>query len=37
MDPCIVVRTAVGTDGMLHVQAGAGIAADRDPGYEQRE
>ena len=24
-------------DGVLHVQAGAGIVADSDPAYEQRE
>ena len=37
MDSCIVLRTAVVKDGMMHVQAGAGIVADSDPVYEQRE
>ena len=36
-DSCIVLRTAVVKDGMMHVQAGAGIVADSDPAYEQRE
>lgn len=37
MDSCIVLRTGVLKDGMLHVQAGAGIVADSTPEYEQRE
>jgi anthranilate synthase component 1 len=37
MDSCIVLRTGIVKDGMLHVQAGAGIVADSDPVYEQRE
>ena len=37
MDSCIVLRTAVVKDGMMHVQAGAGIVADSDPLSEQRE
>jgi len=37
MDSCIVLRTAIVKDGMMHVQAGAGIVADSDPAYEQRE
>ena len=37
MDSCIVLRTAVVKDGMMHVQSGAGIVADSDPAYEQRE
>ena len=37
MDSCIVLRTAVVKDGMMHVQAGAGIVADSDPTYEQLE
>ena len=37
MDSCIVLRTAVVKDGVMHVQAGAGIVADSDPEYEQRE
>ena len=32
-----MLRTGVGKDGMLHVQAGAGIVADSTPEYEQRE
>ena len=37
VDSCIVLRTAVVQDGMMHVQAGAGIVADSDPAYEQKE
>jgi anthranilate synthase component I len=37
VDSCIVLRTAVVKDGMMHVQAGAGIVADSDPEYERRE
>lgn len=37
MDSCIVLRTAVVKDGMMHVQAGAGIVADSNPEYEQLE
>ena len=37
MDSCIVLRTAVVKDGVIHVQAGAGIVADSVPAYEQRE
>ncbi len=37
MDSCIVLRTAVVKDGILHVTAGAGIVADSDPETEQRE
>ena len=37
MDSCIVLRTGIVKDGTLHVQAGAGIVADSDPAYEQRE
>lgn len=37
VDSCIVLRTGVVKDGTLHVQAGAGIVADSDPAYEQRE
>lgn len=37
MDSCIVLRTGIVKDGLLHVQAGAGIVADSDPAYEQRE
>ena len=37
MDSCIVLRSAILQDGIMHVQAGAGIVADSDPAYEQRE
>ena len=37
VDSCLVLRTAVVKDGTMHVQAGAGIVADSDPAYEQRE
>ena len=37
VDSCIVLRTAVVKDGMMHVQAGAGIVADSVPEYEQAE
>ncbi len=37
VDSCIVLRTAVIKDGTMHVTAGAGIVADSDPDYEQRE
>ena len=37
MDSCIVLRTGVVKDGVLHVQAGAGIVADSDAAAEQRE
>ena len=36
-DSCIVLRTGLVKDGMLHVTAGAGIVADSDPASEQRE
>ena len=37
VDSCIVLRTAVLKDGVMHVQAGAGIVADSDPVSEHRE
>ena len=37
VDSCIVLRTSVLKDGVMHVQAGAGIVADSDPVYEHRE
>jgi anthranilate synthase component I len=37
MDTCIVLRTALIKDGVMYVQAGAGIVADSDPGFEQQE
>jgi anthranilate synthase component 1 len=37
LDTCIHIRTVVVKDGTAHVQAGAGVVADSDPDYEQRE
>jgi anthranilate synthase component 1 len=37
VDSCIVLRTAVVKDGVMHVQAGAGIVADSDPDAELAE
>jgi anthranilate synthase component I len=37
MDTCIVLRTAIVKDGMIHVQAGAGVVSDSDPQSEQME
>lgn len=37
MDTCIVLRTALVKDGMLHVQSGAGIVYDSIPDNEQQE
>jgi anthranilate synthase component 1 len=37
MDTAIVLRTALVKDGMMYVQAGAGIVADSDPQSEQQE
>jgi anthranilate synthase component 1 len=37
MDSCIVLRTALLKEGVMHVQAGAGIVADSDPKAEQAE
>jgi anthranilate synthase component 1 len=37
MDTCIVLRTALVKDGMVHVQAGAGIVFDSVPDKEQQE
>ena len=37
MDTCIVLRTALIKDGVMYVQAGAGIVADSDPISEQTE
>jgi anthranilate synthase component 1 len=37
MDTCIVLRTALVKDGVMHVQAGAGIVADSIPENEQQE
>ena len=37
VDSCIVLRTAVVKDAVMHVQAGAGIVADSLPEYEAAE
>lgn len=37
MDTCIVLRTAIVKDGVMHVQAGAGVVADSDPEMEMQE
>lgn len=37
MDTCIVLRTALVKDGILHVQAGAGLVYDSIPENEQQE
>lgn len=37
LDSCIVLRTAIVKDNVMHVQAGAGIVADSNPEYELQE
>lgn len=37
MDSCIVLRTAIVKDGVMHVQSGAGIVADSNADYELAE
>jgi len=37
MDLCITIRTLVIKNGMVHLQAGAGIVADSDPATEWQE
>jgi anthranilate synthase component 1 len=37
LDSCIILRTALLKDGMMYVQAGAGIVADSNPKAEQQE
>ncbi|MGX9965017.1 anthranilate synthase component I [Roseomonas sp. F4] len=37
MDICIALRTALVKDGLMHVQAGAGVVADSDPEAEYQE
>ena len=37
MDTCIALRTALIKDGVIYVQAGAGIVADSNPASEQQE
>ena len=37
MDTCIMLRTALVKDGVMHVQAGVGVVADSDPESEYQE
>ena len=37
VDVCILLRTALIKDGVMHVQAGAGVVADSDPDAEYAE
>ena len=37
LDTCIYIRSVVIKDGQMHVQAGGGIVADSEAGYEVRE
>ncbi len=37
MDSCIVLRTALVRNGVMQIQAGAGIVADSEPHREQKE
>ena len=37
MDTCIVLRASIVKDGLMHVQAGAGIVYDSSPAAEQKE
>jgi anthranilate synthase component I len=37
LDTCIYIRSALVKDGRVHLQAGGGIVADSEPGYEVRE
>jgi anthranilate synthase component I len=37
LDTCINIRATFVRDGKAHLQAGGGIVADSDPGYENRE
>jgi anthranilate synthase component I len=37
MDTCIVLRASVVKDGLMHVQAGAGIVYDSSPAAEHNE
>ena len=37
VDTCIVLRTALFKDGVIHVQAGGGVVADSDPVAEYEE
>ncbi|MEM9667689.1 MAG: anthranilate synthase component I [Pseudomonadota bacterium] len=37
LDTCIALRTAVISEGQLHIQAGGGVVLDSDPQYEFEE
>jgi anthranilate synthase component I len=37
LDTCIYIRSALVKDGRVQIQAGGGIVADSEPGYEVRE
>jgi anthranilate synthase component 1 len=37
IDTCIILRSALFTDGMIHAQAGGGVVADSEPGAEYEE
>ena len=37
LDTCIAIRTIVLSDGVAHLQAGAGIVAESDPAAEHQE
>ncbi len=37
MDTCIVLRSAVIKNGVMHFQAGGGVVADSDPEAEYQE
>ena len=37
MDTCIVLRTSIVKDGLMHAQAGAGVVYDSDPPSEHQE
>ena len=37
MDTCIALRTMVVADGVVRIQAGAGVVADSEPAAEHRE
>jgi anthranilate synthase component 1 len=37
LDTCIMLRTALLKDGVIHIQAGAGVVADSVPASEYQE
>ena len=37
LDTCIYIRSALVKDGRVYIQAGGGIVADSEPGYEVKE